>query len=599
MMKTIQLSILFCLLSFSFLFAHIIHVSPDTSTIQDGINAAANGDTVLVADGTYFENINFKGKAITVASHFLIDGDMTHIDSTIIDGSKPNHPDSGSVVFFVSGEDTASILCGFTITGGTGTYKPYPGRFGGGISCDYSGAKIINNCIKYNEVVSNAIVSSGGGISAGPPGSTSWVVIEYNEICHNLSENTFTDGANQGVSFGGGISLAVNARVCGNIIEHNIAQSTYGKSWGGGVYFTGESLSNNLVRYCIKNKIRFNKALSPTSIDYDGGLGGGLAVTSIPKAIIKYNDISYNEIESNTTFNNDCWGGGVILQNQTEETIFAENWVTHNKAINNSLCRGAGINIWNYDNPGGPRIIKNVVAHNTGGTQGGGFFIGGLVGNSAKLLNNTICNNSAVLGGAVYIGHDYYDCSHPTIENSILWGNSSCIYINTGSVNIAYSDVEGGWSGTGDIDADPLFADSLFHLDTGSPCIDAGNPAAIFNDLDGTRNDMGAYGGRTILGLHETENPAGDFPKKFCLLQNYPNPFNPITKINYELPITNYVDLSIHNVLGQKVATLVSEKQKAGYHQVEWDAGDFSSGVYYYRLVAGEFQQVRKMVLLK
>jgi len=88
-------------------------------------------------------------------------------------------------------------------------------------------------------------------------------------------------------------------------------------------------------------------------------------------------------------------------------------------------------------------------------------------------------------------------------------------------------------------------------------------------------------------------------PSQFHLGQNYPNPFNPTTIINYELPITNYVELSIYNLLGQKVTILLSEKQNAGYHQVVWDASRFSSGVYYYRIEAGEFQDVKKMVLIK
>ena len=63
--------------------------------------------------------------------------------------------------------------------------------------------------------------------------------------------------------------------------------------------------------------------------------------------------------------------------------------------------------------------------------------------------------------------------------------------------------------------------------------------------------------------------------------------------------MTNEVDLSIYNLLGQKVVTLVSEKQKAGYHQVEWNASGLTSGVYYYQLKVGEFQDVKKMILLR
>ncbi|MHA2101650.1 MAG: FG-GAP-like repeat-containing protein [Candidatus Kariarchaeaceae archaeon] len=88
-------------------------------------------------------------------------------------------------------------------------------------------------------------------------------------------------------------------------------------------------------------------------------------------------------------------------------------------------------------------------------------------------------------------------------------------------------------------------------------------------------------------------------PAKFNLAQNYPNPFNPKTIINYELPITNYVELSIYNLRGQIVATLVSEKQNAGYHQLEWDASYFSSGIYYYLIQTGKFRDVKKMVLLR
>jgi plastocyanin len=88
-------------------------------------------------------------------------------------------------------------------------------------------------------------------------------------------------------------------------------------------------------------------------------------------------------------------------------------------------------------------------------------------------------------------------------------------------------------------------------------------------------------------------------PEVFRLNQNFPNPFNPNTIITFELPVTNRVDLSIYNLLGQKVITLVSGIRSNGIHQVEWDASNFSSGVYFYRLVAGEYTQVRQMLFIK
>jgi subtilisin family serine protease len=85
----------------------------------------------------------------------------------------------------------------------------------------------------------------------------------------------------------------------------------------------------------------------------------------------------------------------------------------------------------------------------------------------------------------------------------------------------------------------------------------------------------------------------------FSLSQNYPNPFNNSTMINYQLPMTCEVYLSIYNILGQKVATLVAEKQQVGSYKVAWDASKVASGVYLYRLKAGSFTEVRKMAIMK
>ena len=90
-------------------------------TIQAGINAASDGDTVLVQPGTYVENINFNGKNIVVGSLTLTTGDTSYVSSTIIDGNQ-----SGSVVTFNSGENSNSVLTGFTITNGNGTYGTWP-----------------------------------------------------------------------------------------------------------------------------------------------------------------------------------------------------------------------------------------------------------------------------------------------------------------------------------------------------------------------------------------------------------------------------------------------------------------------------------------
>jgi hypothetical protein len=87
--------------------------------------------------------------------------------------------------------------------------------------------------------------------------------------------------------------------------------------------------------------------------------------------------------------------------------------------------------------------------------------------------------------------------------------------------------------------------------------------------------------------------------REFKLFQNYPNPFNPKTIIKYYIPIVNDVELSIHNLLGQEVAQLVSKKQPAGYHEVEFNGQNLSSGVYLYGIKAGQWQDVRKMIYLR
>jgi hypothetical protein len=88
-------------------------------------------------------------------------------------------------------------------------------------------------------------------------------------------------------------------------------------------------------------------------------------------------------------------------------------------------------------------------------------------------------------------------------------------------------------------------------------------------------------------------------PLTYALDQNYPNPFNPSTTINYSIPNASKVTLSVFNVLGQEVAQLVNESQIAGRYQVSFDASRFSTGVYFYRVEAGSFSAVKKMLLVK
>lgn len=94
-------------------------------------------------------------------------------------------------------------------------------------------------------------------------------------------------------------------------------------------------------------------------------------------------------------------------------------------------------------------------------------------------------------------------------------------------------------------------------------------------------------------------NSGSGLPETFALYQNYPNPFNPATQISFDLPVASDVELTIFNVLGQKVSTIIDKEMEAGNHVIEWDASNYSSGVYFYRVSAENFTETKKMLMLK
>ena len=88
-------------------------------------------------------------------------------------------------------------------------------------------------------------------------------------------------------------------------------------------------------------------------------------------------------------------------------------------------------------------------------------------------------------------------------------------------------------------------------------------------------------------------------PGEFVLKQNYPNPFNPITSIRYELPKESWVKLTVYNTLGEEVAILIDRMENAGFKSISFNAFNIPSGIYFYKLNAGSFTDVKKMVILK
>jgi len=121
----------------------------------------------------------------------------------------------------------------------------------------------------------------------------------------------------------------------------------------------------------------------------------------------------------------------------------------------------------------------------------------------------------------------------------------------------------------------------------------------IVQDNDSYVNLEDESGNFTITSVQTSIENQDEIPAIFKLHNSYPNPFNPTTTINYELPRTMNADLSVYNVLGQKVATLIAGMQQAGFHSVEWDASHLAAGAYFIKLQADEFIQIKKSILLK
>ncbi len=168
--------LLLCILKINLLSAqNTIRVPADQPSIQAAVNAAQEGDTVLVSPGLYHENVQLRGRNIVLTSRYFLENDpAATIRQTIVDGSQPVHPDTASCLLIWKGETAATVIQGFTFRGGKGTIWLDPAgagtfREGGGILTEFSAPVIRHNIIRDNTVTSGGagIVSTGGGGIAG------------------------------------------------------------------------------------------------------------------------------------------------------------------------------------------------------------------------------------------------------------------------------------------------------------------------------------------------------------------------------------------------------------------------------------------------
>jgi predicted outer membrane repeat protein len=537
--------------------AKIIYVPADSSTIQGGINGALGGDTVLVERGHYYERINFYGKGILVASNFIFDNDTVTIDSTIIDADPEilGRVDTGSVVCFVSGEDSSSKIVGFTLQNGYGLkWAEY--HYGGGIIC-------FSTCpqVCHNKIMNNTAYYGGGICSIG---DSLTPLIEGNHLIENeaaiggailcersfvqIMDNVIVD--NHSVIKGGGIFF----KICSPTIIDNYIKNNVTEGYGGGICGYIGSLT------LLGNKIIQNSCMTK---------GGGLYCATLDSALLGNNLFHKNSAQK---------GGGIYSLNCSSllfNNTLVENSSTHYGG--GILCDGSVSH---------PIIVNNII----------GFSLAGegirCIGSSSPLIsNNCLWNNAS--------GNFRY-C--PSGVGDTTWG-----------VNMSGTPCDSFYN----IIKNPFFVDSLndFHLLNVSPCIDAGdNSIPADSDLDGLPRivdgnsddsavvDMGAFEYQISVGIKDEEETSCFCD--FAIFQNYPNPFNPQTKIEYYLAEPTWVRLTIYNAIGQKVKALVDNFQTAGNKLVIWDGKDnkgktVASGIYFYKLEANGYVQSKKMILLK
>lgn len=351
----------------------------------------------------------------------------------------------------------------------------------------------------------------------------------------------------------------------------------------------------------LKNLKIYQNSTSPAYHRFNpwtpyGAEGGGIClIRSNPRIV---NVQVYENEASHNGGGISCFQSNPILENVV---------VSGNTAIGWDYFYGYGGGI--YCNQSNPSLENVIIYNNTTLYQGGGIHCHK---SSPSLKNVTVTNNTVIDtswyrgGGGISVASN----SSPSLLNTILWNNISEIHFDvqgdSSRITISYSDVEGGRdqvetndNGTvdwqdGNISVDPLFCDpdsGDYNLAANSPCRGRGK----------NRENIGALG----VGCNFIPGPEyPDLPLSYELYQNFPNPFNQNTTLWYALPENTHVTITIYNIRGQLINTVVDRPVDEGYNSIIWNGNDdsgrpISTGIYIYQIIAGDFIQTRKMVLLK
>lgn len=557
------------IISFNICRCEILNVPSEYPAIQAAIDSAENGDTVLVAEGTYFENIIFKGKGIVVASNYIFTNDWQTVLNTTIDGSTAVNKDSASVVRLLNNEDSTAVLEGFTITGGTGTnYEFSSGNWwheGAGIILSHSSAVIRNNLIINNGIVPTpGIKDGGGGGIASMYGNPT--------ICNNVI-------ASNNAGYAGGIVLNWSGgKIRNNIIYHNTGRASYGT--GGVMLWVCPPNTAFLENNTIISNISFKDA-------------GGININTT----------------SNVVKNNIVWGN---------------RQVTGGQVVNAYL--GSFNNIEDYSREGNislnPLLLENSFSLKDGspcidaGDPGQCYY--DLEdelnpGNALVPSKGNLTNDIGAFGGCLAKLLPELDVTDLYISKNNIT-NMRCEVQNEKS---AYVEIL-------NLSSIKLQVDSVINSDTTEFKINY--PGKLLNLFEsdtikitfkplsaGTKNDTvkiyhqaeGSANPIKIILKGIADDPVGveknpDKIINYALQQNYPNPFNPSTNIEFSLPVKSYVSLKVYDILGNEIAELINNQMNAGIHQVIWKPDTkISSGIYFINLLTPDFNAVRKIVYQK
>ena len=560
---------LMIVLSFIFvlhLSATIINVPADQPTIQAGINIAAEGDTVLVATGIYYENLNWPS---TTGINLIGSG----ANDCIIDGDS-----LASVIRMDYIIGTATVIDGFTIQNGYANGYNYYAK-GGGISCIDASLQLFNLSI-----IDNSASEEGGGIFCHGSNLSLFNISIINNVSNIVEWNTG----------GGGMHSRFSTLDMENVnFENNIAIGV-----GGGLNCISTTLNMVSIEF-FNNQSLFEE---PAGNQFGGGgmfCYGGVSIID-------------NVIFSNNTSNSNGGGFGLNLSNTVMKNVYVTN--------NSATAKGGGIYL---NSSHETELIDLLVTNNTSGLSGGGISINASY--YPLLTNVTVANNTSIQGGGICTM-----LWGPRLTNCILWNNEPEEIYGIDHFNgfpeitIEYSDIEGGEAGIvfedgtvywliGNINEDPLFlgiGDHPYSLSASSPCIDAGIPDTTGLNLPeyDLAGNPRIFGIRVDMGVYEWQGTGvGNYELLMAdnQITNYPNPFNPTTTIEFSIQNNSNIELSIYNTKGQKVKQLVSDQLSAGEKSVVWDGRDennqpVGSGIYFYKLsVNNETGIIRKSLLLK